>query len=195
MDCSKTGKLIAQLRKENKFTQKNLADALGISNKTVSKWECGLGFPDASLWADLSQILGVDIVQIMEGEITPNRPDIGNINRVKFYVCPKCSNALISTGSSTIYCCGKKLEAAKSQWNIEENEYTVEKMDLDYYFKINHPMEKNNYILFFAYVKNDRVFFYRMYPEQAPEIRFPQSRGGKLYIYSLEKGLSKAIKL
>lgn len=54
MDCSKTGKLIAQLRKENKFTQQNLADALGISNKTVSKWECGLGFPDASLWADLS---------------------------------------------------------------------------------------------------------------------------------------------
>ena len=195
MDCSKTGKLIAQLRKENGFTQQNLADALGITNKTVSKWECGLGFPDASLWPELSQILGVDIVQIMEGEITPNRPDIGNMNRIKFYVCPTCSNALISTGSSTIYCCGKKLEPVKAQWDIQEDEYSVEKMDLDYYVKVDHPMKKDNYILFFAYVKNDRVFFYRMYPEQPAEVRFPQTRGGKLYMYSIEKGLSRPIKL
>ena len=41
MDCVKIGKLIAKLRKEKKLTQKNIADALGIQNKTVSKWECG----------------------------------------------------------------------------------------------------------------------------------------------------------
>jgi transcriptional regulator with XRE-family HTH domain len=46
MDCVKIGKLIAKLRKEKKLTQKNVADALGVQNKTVSKWECGLGCPD-----------------------------------------------------------------------------------------------------------------------------------------------------
>lgn len=53
MDCVKIGHLISQLRKEKKLTQQNLADSLGISNKTISKWECGLGCPDLSLWSDL----------------------------------------------------------------------------------------------------------------------------------------------
>ena len=50
MDCTKVGKLIAHLRKEKGMTQKNLADAIGVLNKTVSKWECGLGCPDLSYW-------------------------------------------------------------------------------------------------------------------------------------------------
>lgn len=45
MDCAKVGKLILQLRKEKGLTQKNVADALNISNKTISKWECGMGCP------------------------------------------------------------------------------------------------------------------------------------------------------
>ena len=61
MDCAKIGRLIAQLRKEKGLTQQNIAHALNISNKTVSKWECGLGCPDVSLWADLSAILGADM--------------------------------------------------------------------------------------------------------------------------------------
>ena len=84
MDCVKIGKLIAKLRKEKNLTQRNVADALGIQNKTVSKWECGLGCPDLSLWPELSAILGVDMKQMMEGEITSNNPDSGNIDKVRF---------------------------------------------------------------------------------------------------------------
>ena len=61
MDCNKVGKLISDLRKEQKMTQKQLADALNISDKAISKWERGLGCPDVSLWQDLSQIFGVNI--------------------------------------------------------------------------------------------------------------------------------------
>lgn len=99
MDCAKIGRLIAQLRREKGLTQKDIAQALNISNKTVSKWECGLGCPDVSLWADLSMILEADMAQMMEGEITLNRPDTGNINKSRFYVCPSCQNVLVSTGS------------------------------------------------------------------------------------------------
>lgn len=42
--------------RKKKLTQRNIADALGIQNKTVSKWECGLGCPDLSLWPELSTI-------------------------------------------------------------------------------------------------------------------------------------------
>ena len=110
MDCVKIGNLIAKLRKEKNLTQKNIADALGIQNKTVSKWECGLGCPDLSLWPELSAILGVDMKPMMEGEITSNKPDSGNIDKIRFYVCPSCGNILVSTGSASIFCCGRKLE-------------------------------------------------------------------------------------
>ena len=144
MDNIKVGRLIAQLRREKDLTQQNIADALSISNKTVSKWECGLGLPDVSLWSDLSTIFGVDMAQMMEGEITPNRPDMGNLNRIKFYVCPTCNNVLTSTGSASIHCCGKKLEQAVPQENEQTPAITVEQIDVDYYITFDHEMTREH---------------------------------------------------
>ena len=190
MDCVKIGKLIAGMRKEKGFTQKNIADALGIQNKTVSKWECGLGCPDLSLWPELSAILGVDMKQMMEGEITRNRPDSGNIDKVRFYVCPTCGNILVSTGSASIFCCGRKLERITPKDTSNAPKITVEEMDTDYFVTFDHPMTKEHYLSFAAYVKSDRVFLTRLYPEQSPTCRFPIVSGGKLYVYCIKHGLS-----
>jgi DNA-binding XRE family transcriptional regulator/desulfoferrodoxin (superoxide reductase-like protein) len=190
MDCVKIGKLIAKLRKEKSLTQRNVAEALGIQNKTVSKWECGLGCPDLSLWPDLSIILGVDMKQLMEGEITPNKPDNGNIYKVRFYVCPSCGNILVSTGSASIFCCGRKLERILPTDTPNAPIITVEEIDTDYYVTLDHSMTKEHYISFVAYVKNDKVFLNRLYPEQSPTCRFPIMTGGKLYIYCVKHGLS-----
>ena len=189
MDCTKIGKLIAHFRKEKGMTQKNLADELGVLNKTVSKWECGLGCPDLSYWSDLSVILGVDMVQMMEGEITSNKPDSGNIDKIHFYVCPTCGNILVSTGSASIFCCGRKLEYLHLTEKAEEIEISIEESDIDYYITFNHPMEKEHYISFAAYVKSDRVLLNRLYPEQSPAFRIPISSGGKLYLYCINHGL------
>ena len=188
MDCEKTGGLIAQLRRERGLTQREIADALGISNKTVSKWECGLGCPDLALWPELSVVLGADMAQLMEGEITRNRPDSGNISRLRFYVCPLCGNVLFSTGNAAIHCCGRRLEPEKA---LSEGlpPITVEEMDTDYYVTFDHPMEKGHYLMFAAYVKSDRVTLHRLYPEQEGAVRFPIQRGGKLYAYCNQHGL------
>ena len=190
MDCVKIGKLISSLRKEKNLTQKNIADALGIQGKTVSKWECGLGCPDLSLWPDLSAILGVDMKQMMEGEITPNKPDSGNIEKVRFYVCPSCGNILVSTGSASIFCCGRQLEYLLPSDASFAPKITVEEMDTDYYVTFEHPMTKEHYISFVAAVKSDRVFLNRLYPEQSPTCRVPIAIGGKLYVYCVKHGLS-----
>ena len=58
MNNEKIGALIAQLRKEKGLTQQELAERLHLSNKTVSKWECGQGAPDASVWDTLADVLG-----------------------------------------------------------------------------------------------------------------------------------------
>ena len=73
MDCQKVGNLIYELRKEKNMTQKQVADLMNISDKTISKWERGLGCPDISLLPELSQIFGVSIEGILAGELNINQ--------------------------------------------------------------------------------------------------------------------------
>ncbi|MGE4275712.1 MAG: helix-turn-helix domain-containing protein, partial [Lawsonibacter sp.] len=62
------GTFIAQLRKEQNMTQKELADRLNVTDKAVSKWETGKGFPDVKLLEPLAQALGVSLVELIQGE-------------------------------------------------------------------------------------------------------------------------------
>lgn len=71
MDAKKTGALIAQLRRERDMTQRELAQALGVTDKAVSRWETGLGFPDVSLLQPLAGTLGVTVTDLINGERTP----------------------------------------------------------------------------------------------------------------------------
>ncbi len=62
------GKFIASLRKEKNMTQKDLADKLYVSDRAVSKWERGLNFPDITLLKKLSEVLGVSLTELLNGE-------------------------------------------------------------------------------------------------------------------------------
>ena len=59
MDLNKTGLFISAMRKQKDMTQKDLADKIGITDKAVSRWETGKGFPDVSLLTPLAEALGV----------------------------------------------------------------------------------------------------------------------------------------
>ena len=66
MDNLEFGAFIAQLRKEQNLTQKELADRLHVTDKAVSKWETGKGFPDLKLMEPLAQALGVTLVELIQ---------------------------------------------------------------------------------------------------------------------------------
>ncbi len=68
MDQIKIGKFIAKERKSKGYTQKQLADILGISDKTISKWECGNGFPEVSLLLPLCEELEISVNELLAGE-------------------------------------------------------------------------------------------------------------------------------
>ncbi len=68
MDRTKTGALIAAARKEQNMTQKELAAALHVSDRAVSKWERGAGFPDISLLEPLADALGLGVLDLLRGE-------------------------------------------------------------------------------------------------------------------------------
>ena len=194
MDCGKVGALLLRLRKEKSMTQKQVAERLNLSDKTISKWERGLGCPDVGLWPKLSDVLGVDMQPLMEGEITRNLMDTGNLKRLRFYVCPACLNVLFSTGSASIYCCGRKLVSLTPQNDVHTPPITREIFDGEYFITIDHEMTRQHTLLFTAYVKNDKLILTRMYPEQNAQARIPLEKGGTLYLYCVKHGLA-AIKL
>lgn len=68
MDQIKIGKFIAKMRKEQSYTQRQLADILGISDKTISKWETGNGLPEVSLMMPLCNSLHINVNELLSGE-------------------------------------------------------------------------------------------------------------------------------
>ena len=68
MNQEKIGKFIAKLRKEKKLTQEQLAEKLGVTAKSVSRWENGVCLPDVSLFKDLCNILGITLNDFFAGE-------------------------------------------------------------------------------------------------------------------------------
>lgn len=68
MDQIKTGRFIAEMRKDKSLTQRQLADILCISDKAVSKWETGKGMPEVSLMMPLCEQLGITVNELLSGE-------------------------------------------------------------------------------------------------------------------------------
>ena len=181
VDCKKVGGLILGLRKEKGLTQKQLADFMNISDKTISKWERGLGCPDVSLLHELSSVLNVNIEKMLLGDLEPNSADGGNMKKIKLYVCPTCGNIITSTSEAEISCCGRKLTALIAKPTDNEHNLKVESIENDYYITFSHEMSKEHYLNFIALASYDRVQLVRLYPEQGGEVRIPKSYGGKLY--------------
>ena len=68
MDQIKIGKFIADCRKDKNMTQRQLADILEISDKTISKWECGKGLPEVQFMIPLCELLGINVNELLSGE-------------------------------------------------------------------------------------------------------------------------------
>ena len=68
MDQVKIGQFIKTTRKEKGLTQREVAEILGISEKTVSKWETGNGLPEVSLMLPLCELLAISVNELLSGE-------------------------------------------------------------------------------------------------------------------------------
>lgn len=68
MELDKIGKFITEERKSKNYTQKQLADILNVSDRTISKWECGKGFPEVSLLLPLCNELEITVNELLTGE-------------------------------------------------------------------------------------------------------------------------------
>ena len=191
MNTYVTGTTIKQLREQRGMTQSDLAERIGVSSKTVSKWETAKGLPDISLLQPLAQALGISVIELMNGEHITNRNISANMLRSKFYVCPICGNILHTIGETLISCCGITLPALEAEEPEEAHNITIENVEDEHFITIDHPMTKEHYISFVAYVTSDRLQMVKLYPEGDAQTRLQLRGFGMLYWYCNHHGLFK----
>ena len=189
MDTGKIGEIIYNFRTEKKLTQKQLADAMHISDKTVSKWERGAGCPDVSLLPELCRFLGVNLEDMLSGELDKNDIVGGNMKKTVFYVCPECGNIISATAEDNISCCGKKTRMLEPKKAEDEEKLKVELIDNEYYISSDHEMTKQHYITFAALLTGDSLIMKKQYPEWDLQVRIPRTAHGKLVWYCNQHGL------
>ena len=189
MNTYVTGPAIRDLREKQNITQAELAERIGVSSKTISKWETAKGLPDISLLQPLAQALGISVIELMNGERITNQNVSGNMLRCKFYVCPICGNIIHSTGSALVSCCGITLPALEAEEADEEHPLNIEKVEDEQFVTVDHPMTKEHYISFLASVTSGRLQMVKLYPEGNAETRLQLRGRGYLYYYCNRHGL------
>ena len=184
-----TGTAIRQLRESRGLTQAELAEKIGVSSKTVSKWETAKGLPDISLLQPLAQALGISVIELMNGEHITNKNTSANLLRSKFYVCPICGNAIHALGNTVVSCCGITLPALEAEEADDDHTVTIEDVEDEHFITVHHPMTKAHYISFVAYVTSDRFQMVKLYPEGNAQTRLQRRGMGHLYYYCNQHGL------
>ena len=186
-----TGKIIKELRERKQLTQVELADIIGVSDKTISKWETGKGLPDISLIEPLAKALEVSIIELMNGEYITNQNKAGNMLKSNFSVCPICGNIIHTMGENINSCCGINLPILEAELENEKHTINCETIENEYYISLEHEMTKDHYISFITYVTNNRCEIVKLYPEQNVEARFLKRGKGIIYAYCNKDGLIK----
>ena len=191
MNTYVTGATIKALRENRNLTQAELAEQIGVSSKTISKWETAKGLPDISLLQPLAQALGLSVIELMNGEQILNKNISANMLRCKFYACPVCGNIIHSIGNAVVSCCGITLPALEAENADESHRVDIEKVEDEHFISILHPMTKQHFISFVAFVTSDRLQMVKLYPEGNAETRLQLRGRGYLYYYCNRHGLFK----
>lgn len=187
-----TGAMIKRLREKRNMTQNQLAEKMNVSNKTISKWETGRGYPDISLIEPLSVALGVSVIELFAGEDVVNTNRAFHMLRMKLYVCPICGNVVQSTGETVVSCCGIVLPALEAEPADTAHPLHVERVEDEYYVTVAHDMSKTHYISFILAANDDGFELKKLYPEWNAEARFKVSKTKCLYYYCNRHGFFKA---
>ena len=189
MNTYVTGATIKALREKRNLTQAQLAEKIGVSSKTVSKWETAKGLPDITLLQPLAEALGISVIELMNGEHIINKNISSNMLRCKFHVCPICGNIIHSTGNTLISCCGITLPPLEAEEADDDHTLTVENVEDEQFVTVRHPMTKDHFISFVAFVTSDRCQLVKLYPEGNAETRLQLRGMGYLYWYCNRHGL------
>ena len=184
-----TGAVIRELREKSRMTQARLAEKLGVSDKTVSKWETAKGYPDITLLEPIAEAFRISVTELISGNTVFNSNVSANMLRSRFYVCPVCGNAIHSMGEAAIHCHGILLTPLEAEPADERHRLFIERVEAEYYVRIDHSMTKDHYISFVAAASSDEMQMVKLYPEGNAEARFKIRGVRRIFFYCNRDGL------
>ena len=184
-----TGTVIKELREKNKMTQLELSEQLGVSDKTVSKWETGKGYPDITLLEPIAEAFRISVTELISGTPIQNANVSANMLKSKFYVCPVCGNIIHSMGEAAIHCHGVQLMPLEAEQTDEHHMVFIERVEDEYYVRTDHSMTKDHYISFAAAVSSDDMQIVKLYPEGSTEAWFKIRGVRRIFFYCNRDGL------
>ena len=184
-----TGTVIKELREKNKMTQIQLAEKLGVSDKTVSKWENGKGYPDITLLEPIAEAFRISVTELISGNTIYNANVSANMMRSELYVCPVCGNVIHSMGEAAIHCHGIMLIPLDAEPADDRHMIFIERAEDEYYVRIDHSMTKEHYISFVAAASFDDFQMVKLYPEGGSETRFKIRGVRRIFFYFNRDGL------
>lgn len=187
-----TGAIIKKLRESRKMSQSALAAKLRVSDKAVSKWETGRGYPDITLIEPLADALGISVMELLSGRDVTNTNRACDMERIRFYVCPLCGNILYAAGEAVISCCGVTLPPLEAEAPDHEHACAVEVSEDELYLSFRHEMSKTHYLSFVAAVRDNGCELVKLYPEGGAEARVKAGGVRRLYCYCNRHGLFQA---
>ena len=187
-----TGTVIKQLREKNKMTQLQLAEKLGVSDNTVSKWETAKGYPDITLLEPIAEAFKISVTELISGNTIHNENISANMLRSKFYVCPVCGNVIHSMGEAASHCHGIQLTPLEAEPADEHHMAVIERIEDEYYVRIDRSMTKEHYISFVAAASSDDIQIVKLYPEGSAEARFKIRGVRRILFYCNRDGLFMA---
>lgn len=191
MDKYITGAAIRALREKCGMTQAQLAEQLNVSDKTVSKWETGTGYPDITLLEPLAAALRVSVAELLSGLAVENANTAANMFKSQFYSCPVCGNTVHAMGEASISCHGITLPPLEAESLDDQHVLQASYAEDEIFVQVDHEMSKLHHLVFLAAVSADRVQMVRLYPEGAAETRFLRTGVKDLYAYCNRDGLFK----
>ncbi len=189
MDHYVTANVIRELREKKHMTQMELAERLHVSDKTVSKWENGKGYPDITLLQPIADVFHISVSELLAGTAVQNTNVSGNMRRSHFYICPLCSNVLFSMGEAMISCHGITLKPEPMEQDDEEHMMFIERIEDEYYVRVDHAMTKSHYISFIAGIGNDHMEMVKLYPEGPAEARLRIAGTKRIVCYCNRDGM------
>ena len=184
-----TGAVIKELREKYHFTQAELAKKLNVSDKTISKWETAKGYPDISLLEPIAKTFGISVTELISGNAVNNVNVSANVMRSQFYVCPICGNSIHSMGEAVIQCHGIILAPCQAEETDGHHKIFIERVEDEYYVRIEYDMTKQHYISFIAALSPDKLQMVKLYPEGNPEARVKMNGVKKILFYCNRDGL------
>lgn len=188
-----TGNTIKSLREKQKMTQAELAQLLCVSDKTISKWETGRGYPDICFLEPLAKTLKVSIIELLSGKKITNQNTSANLKKSCFYTCPICGNVIFSLGDALVSCCGIQLLPLEAELPtddfLDQHKITIQNVEDEFFVTLDHPMTKTHHISWISCVGPDSVEIKKLYPEQNPQARFSCRGHSQFFVYCNNHGL------